>query len=449
MSSVSSHLRARRCSVVFAVALPLILVLSVLSARDGRAEEISSAIDLEHCIQTALSNSSSLRAFGENQRAATAGVDEARAQRWPTLSVGADFNYQSEVNEFDLPAPISRTIRFGDNESYGLLADLELPLYTGGRLAAQEHAQRDAANATGFDLAADSLRVIQQVRASFYQALGAQAEVDAASLAVQRLRRHLEELEQQVRAGAASTEARLQVEARLRAAEQRLLNAEEQRSVRRLQLGRALGFPAREVVPAGQLDRTLLSSNEIPSGASSVDLRPELHALSSRQSANQEASRAAKGSLLPSLNATAQLHYARPGVRVIDNKWMDWATVGLRLQWTLFDKGGRSARAEQYAATARALSHRHEELQRELTSALEISRAQVRAQYQQVDKARQRATLESQRLELVRGRYQQGLGTETEFLDAQDDLSDAEIAVAAQRSRLRLAEVNLLYAVAR
>jgi len=453
MSFVSSFPRARLCSFsfasAFAVALPLTLVLTVFCPQDSRAEENPSAIDLDHCIQTALSNSPSLRAVGESQRAAVAGVDEARAQRWPTLSVGADFNYQSEVNEFDLPAPISRTIRFGDNESYGLLADLELPLYTGGRLAARERAQRDAANASGFDLAADSLRVIQQVRARFYQTLGAQAEVDAASLAVQRLRRHLEQLEQQVRAGAASTEGQLQVEARLRGAEQRLLNAQEQRSVRRLQLGRALGFPVREVVPAGQLDQSLLSSNEIASGASSVDARPELHALSSRQSANQEASRAAEGSLLPSLNATAQLHYARPGVRVIDNEWMDWATVGLRLQWTLFDKGGRSARAEQHAATARALSHRHEELQRELTSALEISRARVKAQREQVAKAQQRAALESQRLELVQGRYQQGLGTETEFLDAQDDLSDAEIAVAAQRSRLRLAEVNLLYAVAR
>jgi OMF family outer membrane factor len=363
--------------------------------------------------------------------------------------VGADVNYQSEVNQFDLPAPISRTIRFGDNESYGLLADLEIPLYTGGRLAAQERAQRDEARASDFDLAADSLRVIQQVRASFYRALGAQAEVDAANLAVQRLRRHLEELTQQVHAGAASTEARLQVEARLRGAEQKLLNAQEQRSVRRLQLGRALGFPERAVVPAGQLAESLLFDGEDPSDTTSVEARPELHALSSRQSANRQASRAAKGSLLPSLNATAQFHYARPGVRVIDNEWMDWTTVGLRLQWTLFDKGGRSARVEQHAAMARALSHRHEELQRELSSALEVSRAQVKAQREQVAKAQQRAELESQRLELVQGRYQQGLGTETEFLDAQDDLSDAEIAVAAQRSRLRLAEVNLLYAVAR
>ncbi len=444
MSSVSSVSRARCRSLAFALAVGLMS----FAARASRAEENSTAMDLGHCIHAALSNSSTLRAFEESQRAAQAGVNEASARRWPTLSVGADFHYQSEVNEFDLPAPISRTVRFGDNESYGVLADLELPLYTGGRLEAQERSQRDAARASGFDLAADSLRVIQQVRTSFYLALGAQAEVDAANLAVQRLRRHLKDLEQQLRAGAASTEAQLQVEARLRSAEQRSLNAQEQLSVRRLQLGRALGFPDREVVPAGQLDQSLLSDDGILGKVGSVDARPELHALNSRQSANREASRAAKGSLMPSLNATAQLHYARPGIRVVDNEWMDWATVGLRLQWTLFDKGGRSARVEQRAAMARALSHRQEELHRELTNALEISRAQVRAQHEQVSKAQQRAELESKRLKLVQGRYQQGLGTETELLDAQDDLSDAEIAVAAQRSRLRLAEVKLLYAVA-
>jgi len=444
MKSVLVFPRIPRRSLVWCV----VMGLTLISAAVATAEEPAATFDLDHCIRTALMNSSRLEASGESQRAALARAEEAHARRWPTLSVGAEANYQSEVNQFDLPAPISRTIRFGDNESYGLMADLELPLYTGGSLSASERAQRAAARASGFDFAADSLRVIQQVRSSFYQALGAQAEVDAATLAVKRLRRHLEDLQRQVKAGAASTETRLQAESRLSSAEQRLLGAQEQRSVRRLRLGLALGFPDREVVPEGRLESSLLSAQEETDSLASVSKRPELHALSLRRYANQEESRAAKGSLLPSLSASAQFHYARPGVRVIDNEWMHWAAVGLRLQWTLFDAGGRSARVEQHAATARALAHMHDELERELTSALEISRAQVSVQREQITKALQRAELEQQRLELVQGRYRQGMGTETEFLDAQDDLSDAEIAVAAQRSRLRLAEVNLLYAVA-
>jgi outer membrane protein TolC len=444
----------------------LVLVTTLMFARAEpvAAQEPPRGYDLQQCLHMALENSSRLRASRETQNASKAQIDQARARRWPTLSVGAQAAYQSEVNQIDLAAPISQSIRFGDYDSYGLVAGVDVPLYTGGTLAASERAQRAAAHASDFDEAADSLLVVRDVRLSFFAALGAQAEVDAADLAVNRLQRHLEQLHGQVRAGAASTEAQLQVESRLRSAEQRLLSAKEERTVRRLQLGRALGQPELPVTPEGKLDQSLLAGGPVPEGAvgaasqdsafteppsSEVSARPELHAVTYRQRATEAQKSAAKGSLLPSIVANLQMHYAKPGVRVVDNEWMDWASAGVQLRWTLFDAGGRSARVREFEATSRALAYQHEELERSLTNQLRVSQARVVAQRKQISKALQRVELERQRLRLVEGRYQQGLGTETELLDAQDDLSDAEVAVAAQRAQLRLAEVKLLYAVAR
>jgi RNase adaptor protein for sRNA GlmZ degradation len=61
---------------------------------------------------------------------------------------------------------------------------------------------------------------------------------------------------------------------------------------------------------------------------------------------------------------------------------------------------------------------------------------------EQLEKAEDRVVLEGRRRELVSGRYAQAAASETEWLDAEDDLAMAEIERATATTRLRLTETE-------
>ena len=414
------------------------------------AEEGETRYPLSECIDQALESSRMLRVSIERQTGADADADQARARRWPTLAFEANGMYVSEVNEIELPLIPPRTLKFGNNDSYDLAAGVRIPLYTGGTLSATERALRAAAEASAYDVSADSLRLVHDVRRAFLGALGAEEEARAAQLAVDRLHRHTEEISGRIELGAASEEMKLGAESRLRIAEQQLVGAKERLIVARLGLGALLGRPKEPIMPAGSLDDHVSGPEGMgleSDGPPPVDARPELRALERKEQASDQSRRAATGSFLPTVSAVAQVHYGKPGVQVTKGDWMDWATAGVQLTWTLWDAGTRAAEVRSRSAETRGLMEARAELREQLESALAVAREQVASRQEQLARAGERVELERRRLELVLGRNRQGLGSESELLDVQDDLTEAEVALAAARAGLRIAETDLLYAV--
>ena len=225
-----------------------------------------------------------------------------------------------------------------------------------------------------------------------------------------------------------------------------------QRSLRRL------GRPGEAIAPRGSLDASawmdlgldgaLLDELVVGSGAT-VAARPELHALAERIQASEHAERSAAGARLPTIAARARLHYGDPGVRIVENEAMEWASAGIELRWTPWDAGEAAAGVRSRAAARRATVERSEVVREQLVAAVVAARQRVLSAREQLDLATQRAELERRRLALVEARSGEGQATESELLDSQDDLSEAEIALAVSQARLRMAEADLLYAVGR
>jgi outer membrane protein TolC len=128
---------------------------------------------------------------------------------------------------------------------------------------------------------------------------------------------------------------------------------------------------------------------------------------------------------------------------------MSWASARVSLSWTLFDAGARRDRVTAAKASARAIDATRSDLHRRLEGAFETARIRLDYASRAAAKARERLQAERRRLELVTGRRDGGMATETELLDAHDDLADAEAAEVAARASVRLAESELLYAAGR
>lgn len=414
----------------------------------ANAQTAPDSPSLEQCLAEAFAAPAALRGARERLEASRAAARSAQAERWPTLDLGGDYRYASKFTTIDLPLPPPvgpRRIDFGDGHQVDLSVGVRTPLYTGGALAASAAAARAEARANDLDVAADSLALVRDVRAGFFRALGARAESDAAAIAVSRLQRHLTEVENAIGIGTSSEETRLQVEARLRVAEQRAIADDMNLTAAELTLGRLLGRTGVRVAPQGDLATPLLGS---PGEIGEIQ-RPELQALSERRTRRELDATAAAGRLLPSVSAGARFNYGRPGVDPVQNEWMSWASADVRLSWTLWDWSARRDAVASARAAARAVDDQRSALERDIENGVAVARERLDSTSRHLENAEDRLRIEQSRLDLVRGRYDDGMATESELLDAHDDLSEAETDLAAARVANRLAEIELLYAVGR
>jgi len=324
-----------------------------------------------------------------------------------------------------------------------MAAVAKVPLYSGGGLVEKARADASGYHAARFDFAADSLRLLYDVRRTYFSALGAASRAETAHESARRLQRHLNEVLGQKKIGTASDEQCVAAESRLRQAEGQALLADADAQAARLALGNLVKQPGTEIFPEGSLEYSLSLPDSV---AVALDSRVEIRATNSRIEQGVHLRRAIWGTMLPSLAGTAAYHYAKPGVDMLKNKWMDYYTVGLSASWTLWDWQARQARVQQAALAVRAAEARKTDLVNALRTREQTATDARDAARLAGEKAIQRAALERRRSTMVEARYHNGLATESEYLDAQDDLTTAELDRVGAVVRLRLAEADLLYA---
>ncbi len=418
----------------------------LLAHQSGVAQ--TATVSLEQTLHDAAVHSARLRASAEQIAAQRAAVRETTASRWPTLSASGSYAYTSEVPELELALPIPipgfPPIRkeLGDGNVYDFALTARAPLFAGGSLRERSRAEQSALLATEHDLAADSLRLAYDVRRAYFSALSAAKRQATAQQALHRLERHLDELRKAKTVGMASDEMIIQTESRLKQTESALIAAEAEARATRLLLGSFVGKAGEEMFPADELELSLITSEF----DLALETRNEIRALNSRISQTQHLTRAAQGSFLPTLAAQAAYHYAKPGVNQFENEWMDYATVGVNLTWTLWDWNSRSSQVAKARAGVRTLEARKQELTDALATRLATAQQNVDAAQAALAKATERLELEQRRFRMIEGRYRVGAGSESEFLDAQDDLTNAQLDRDGAAARLRLAEAEWLNA---
>jgi outer membrane protein TolC len=401
---------------------------------------------LEQCIEEALKTGPGLRAARAQASAAAERLQQAEAWRYPVFGLTGSYSYVTETMRLSLPgagASPGREIRFGDGTSSDLMLGARVPLFTGGTLKANVQGRQADYAAAAADLMADSLSLRTQVRQAFFSVLGLEARAAAARQGQQRLNRHLEQLTANIAAGQATEAMRLEALSRLRKTEQKTLQVEAEAASGRFALGHLVGQAGKQVSPAGDLDLPLLSGHEV---SLPLPQRPQVRSLAASADGLDRAARAVEGSFWPALSLLGGWHYARPGVDMIANDWMDYGSLAVSLNWTLWDWGARRRQVQATRAQSRAITESRAELENSLLTRLANAISLLEAARAELAKAGQRVALERQRLQLTENRYRDGHATESELLDSQDDVTLAQIELAESCAKLRLAEVELLAA---
>ena len=179
--------------------------------------------------------------------------------------------------------------------------------------------------------------------------------------------------------------------------------------------------------------------------------RPELALVDARAAELLATGRAINAARKPSVGLAAQWDVARPNSRYLpqEDVWNDSWSIGLLASWTLFDGERTLSDAAAVRAEAQALAADRDELARQVLLQVETARLSLAAALEAVESADAARKAAAAREEASRERYAAGLAPIVEMLDAQAELSDAEVAQITVRATAWIAAAELERAIGR
>lgn len=391
--------------------------LGLLATSPASAQAVSQPLTLEKAITLALAHNEIAQGAEQRVRAASARVDKARSFFLPDITLEGSYtrlargsSVVGRPREYDqLGGRLSLDIVLFNGRGFPLYRQAEL------EHEASQLERTEQKRLLAFDTAVLFLASIgqEQVRAA------AERRVELANTSVKEARARLE-------AGLASSNDLTQVELELAAAERTLIAADTQLADLRLDLGYTLGGELEAQAlerPAQILDAAQAMSTAPSPALPTLSALPRLNlqALQKRAEALDASAEEPLWRWVPTLALTAESHAAFELPENPD------ASVGVKLTWSLWDGGERSADRDERLALAKV---------GQLDLAASSRRAHVEAQKAMVTLARGQRTAETaQRASTIARKnsqetaelYRQGLATALQVADAGQRLFEAEV----------------------
>ena len=415
----------------------------------------TTALTLDEAIARGLANSQRVAELEARRDAASAVEQGAAAARQPTLGLNGGYMRTNHVDEFSIvqPSQPPRTIYPDVPDNVHARLDLQWPIYTGGRVDALERAARAEREAAGEDLTAARADLRLEITRAFWALVTARESERVLAQALDTIGAHVRDLRSRLDQGLIPPNDLLSAEAQQ--SRQRLLSIEatNTRSTAEADLRRLLGAdPAEKLDPSASLGAAPLSPAEPAQLVVQARAqRPERRALEDRETAARARIDAAASAAKPQIAVNGGYDYARPNPRIFPrvDDWRDSWDVSVNVSWSIWDGGRINADRAQAAATARAAAARVADFDRQMTFEVEQRRLEVDSSRAAIVTADDgvRAATEAHRV--VAERFRVGVATNTEVLDAETALLQAELDRTRALANARLAEARLERAVGR
>jgi outer membrane protein len=426
----------RRSIAIQSVAL-LVVAATTAHAQDQPAVRLT----LEDAIGRAVAASNRLAEARAREEGAHAAIRSRQVADDPTVVVDGGYTRTNHVDEFAVPGP-GGTVRivYPDiPDNYFGRATLQWPIYTSGRTDALVRAAEAEARATTADVEVAHADLRLEVVRTYWALVTATESVRVVQEALGRADAHLRDVRSQFQVGLIPPNDVASAEAQRSREEMQLIEARNIRSSTLEELRRLTGITT-EIVPDAQLSAGLPTSR-----VETAPIRAEQRALAERLSASEERINAIDAAARPTVAVRATADYANPNPHHFPrmDRWRTSWEVGAVVNWTLWDSGRIAAEKSEAAAATQALRHRQAE-----TDALIAT--DVRQRQLDVDSARAAATAAeagvrsaAEARRVVAERFNVGVATSTEVLDAQVALLQAELDLVRALANIKLSEARL------
>jgi outer membrane protein TolC len=386
---------------------------------------------------------------------AQAAISARDAADNPRLSALAGYTRTNHVDEFVVPSPTGepRVLYPDVPDNYRTRLDLQWPIYTGGRADALERAARAEAAAATADLAGAQADLRLETTRAFWALVTARATVGVLEEGVTRAQAQLADARERFSAGLVAPNDTASAQAQLSRQQMLLIEARNQREAASADLARLIGVdPSQPIEPAETLDLGPAAAEDIPAlVASARQARSEITAMQRRIDAAAAQQAAAHAGRRLTVALEGGVDYASPNPRIFPraDRWQRSWDAGVNAALPLWDGGRTAASVAQATAAAEAARQRLAELESQLAVEVRQRALDVQSGRAAVTAAEDgvRAATEARRV--VGERYRAGVISQTEVLDAEVALLQAQLDRTRALANVHLAEARLARALGR
>ena len=419
--------------LMLSAAITMMLCQSAFAAEEQVNAEVQAAAEapvvqmsMDEAMARAFETNPAIKIAGYSKDAARGTLNAARASRWITIKGsasavrgGMDEEWYNLTN-----GKANGQARIGNQYSNSVTATM--PLYTGGALSGQIKTAKAGYKSAlvGVQKSYNDMR--STVTNGYYTVLQADDMQVLARESVARLEEHLKNVKAQYDVGVVAKVDVLRSEVELANAQQNLIKAENAYKISEANFNKIIGLP---------LETNLFLEDTLNYVPYDKDLnycldyasknRPELEQAKQGVQAARGQVKVARSGYQPQIGISATQNWDTGDGHWGADEKSTWS-VGVNVALTIFDTG--VTRSKAHAAKANYFSA--EETYRDTVDAVMLD---VRSQYLNLREAEKRiSTTEvavSQAEEdyrIAQLRYQAGVGTNTDVLDAQVALTDAQ-----------------------
>ena len=402
-----------------------------------RPEEVeiegTQPITLNQALELAVRNNLDLQQSQLSLEQSLASLRETQADLFPNVNLSSNLTWSDSANarlnirrQEDTLGQRSPTQGDATSTTWNTELSVDYTVFDfggrAGRIAAAEAQVRN----TELEIERQLEQVRLQVQNAYYNIQEADMNVQIGRAAVENAEQSLGDAQNLERAGVGTRFDVLRAEVQLANDQQVLNEALAEQRVSRRQLARLLNVPqsvdlaAADPVDLAGVWELPLDDTIILAFRNRAELQQELI----DRDIAQEQQRVVRSQALPqfSLFGSANLvTTSGDGVSGLTEGY----SAGARMQWNLFDGGVRAATIRQLEVQEESASVRFANARNQVRSEVEESYYQLDSRLQNVSRATTALELAEESLDLARLRFQAGVGTQTDVIAAQNDLTQA------------------------
>jgi len=367
---------------------------------------------LQQSWEEALQFDHSLQAVQQNTATAAAQLEVAKSARKPSVSLQAGYTLLDN-------APASKTsfgeLTVGEDKSLSFKAMAAYPLYTSGKIRSGINAADATLQASLTTESGERQSLKLKVAEAYVAVLRSKKGLAVANSHVDSLQSHARDVENMYKQDMVSRNDLLTAQVALADAQQQAIKADNGQDLARSSFNRLLGRPMDSAVELDELTPQPVDASLEVLTDKALGLRHELLALQNQIRALLLQASSIRADSGPQVALTGGYSYQQNEFQVHEGQW----SVNLGLQWNVFDGDLIRHKASASERQAAAL----QELYADLRSAIALQVRQYWLDVQETGKriaVTQKAIAQSEEnLKVNRDRYENGISTNTEVLDAE------------------------------
>lgn len=430
-------------------------IVWIATAGVAAAQPAPLRLTLDEALAKATEASHRLGEARARQQAANATVEVRRRSDDPTLTASAGYTRTNHIDEFGIPQPngTTRVIYPDIPDNYRSRLELVWPVYTAGRTDALERAAQAEVAATGKELDAARLDLRLEVSRAYWALVTARETVKVLEQSLATATQSLADVRTRVEAGFLPPNDVSRSESQRAHSELMLVEARGRVENVTVDLARLIGLDApAPIEPVDALDGVAAAG---PDGQALVTealgQRPELAAIAARASGIEARLDAIAATRKPTVAFASGYDWARPNPRIFprQEKWEDSFDITLNVSWQLWDSGRAKADRAEAVANQAALTERRRDVETQIAADVRKSTLDLATSRAALAPARLAVTAAQETRRVVNDRFEAGVATTLDVLDAQLAQMQAELERTRVLADIRLAEARLARVVGR